>query len=139
MPDGEPAAGGVILCHSRTVSIPWASSLRRLNRWNPNMLLYWSFLEYASNEGYAYFDFGRSTPDEGTYKFKAQWGAKPEPLHWACYDSCPASGAVASLKPQPQTAAPQGKGREAAERVIQKTPLMLSRFLGSRLRRYISL
>ena len=27
-------------------------------------------------------DFGRSTPDEGTYKFKEQWGAEPVPLHW---------------------------------------------------------
>ena len=28
------------------------------------------------------FDFGRSTPGEGTFKFKEQWGAQPVPLHW---------------------------------------------------------
>jgi hypothetical protein len=28
------------------------------------------------------FDFGRSTPDSGPYRFKAQWGASPIPLHW---------------------------------------------------------
>jgi len=28
------------------------------------------------------FDFGRSTPGEGTYKFKEQWGAEPVALHW---------------------------------------------------------
>ena len=78
----EPAAGGVILCHSQTVSIPWASAHRHLNRWNPNMLLYWTFLEYAADQGYAFFDFGRSTPGEGTYRFKEQWGAKPAPLFW---------------------------------------------------------
>ena len=87
MPDGEPAAGGLILCHGKTVSIPWASSLRRMNRWNPNMLLYWTFLEYASNEGYEYFDFGRSTVGEGTYKFKEQWGAQPNALHWARFST----------------------------------------------------
>ena len=27
-------------------------------------------------------DFGRSTPAEGTYRFKAQWGAQPIPLYW---------------------------------------------------------
>ena len=27
-------------------------------------------------------DFGRSTPGEGTFKFKEQWGAVPVPLHW---------------------------------------------------------
>ena len=34
---------------------------------------------------YAFFDFGRSSEGEGTYKFKKQWGAKPTPLVW--YDS----------------------------------------------------
>lgn len=46
------------------------------------MLLYWSLLRYASDSGYKEFDFGRSTPGEGTYKFKEQWGAEPSPLYW---------------------------------------------------------
>ena len=25
---------------------------------------------------------GRSSPNEGTYRFKEQWGARPVPLHW---------------------------------------------------------
>ena len=33
------------------------------------------------SDGYRTFDFGRSTPDEGTFHFKKQWGAAP-PLHW---------------------------------------------------------
>ena len=39
MPSGEPAAAGIILCHPNVVSIPWASSLRRFNKFNPNMML----------------------------------------------------------------------------------------------------
>ena len=27
-------------------------------------------------------DFGRSTPGDGTYQFKEQWGAQPEQLEW---------------------------------------------------------
>ena len=46
------------------------------------MLLYWSLIEYACDGEFKYFDFGRSTPDEGTYKFKEQWGAKPASLYW---------------------------------------------------------
>ena len=46
------------------------------------MLLYWTMLEYACDNGYKTFDFGRSSPGEGTYKFKQQWGAEPHPLHW---------------------------------------------------------
>jgi len=51
MPDQTPAAGGILLCHPKTISVPWASSLRRYNRSNPNMLLYWGFLQYASDTG----------------------------------------------------------------------------------------
>jgi hypothetical protein len=46
------------------------------------MLLYWSVLKYGCQQGYRVFDFGRSTPGEGTFKFKGQWGAKPVPLYW---------------------------------------------------------
>jgi lipid II:glycine glycyltransferase (peptidoglycan interpeptide bridge formation enzyme) len=138
MPDGEAAAGGVILCHSSTVSIPWASALRRLNRWNPNMLLYWAFLEYAANHDYTWFDFGRSTPEEGTYRFKAQWGAQPEALHWTRFNALGKNGDNDLPVPEEDSDL-QGRGREKAEWMIQRMPLALSQWFGSRVRRYISL
>ncbi len=75
-------AAGVILCFRDTIEIPWASSLKQYNRFSPNMLLYWALIGYACDQGFEYFDFGRSSPEEGTYKFKEQWGAKPSPLYW---------------------------------------------------------
>ena len=33
-----------------------------------------------SSAGFAVFDFGRSTPNEGTFHFKKQWGAQPREL-----------------------------------------------------------
>jgi FemAB-related protein (PEP-CTERM system-associated) len=86
-PDSTPAAGGIILCHPAVVSIPWASSLRRFNRLNPNMLLYRGFLSFAAANRFPFFDFGRSTPEQGTFRFKKQWGAIPYDLHWANFDS----------------------------------------------------
>ncbi len=77
-----PTAAGLIFCFRDVVEIIWASSLREYNHLSPNMLLYWSILQHVTDSGYRYFDFGRSTPDEGTYKFKEQWGAKPRQLHW---------------------------------------------------------
>ena len=130
MPDGEPAAGGVILCHSQTVSMPWASALRHLNRWNPNMLLYWTFLEYAANQGYAFFDFGRSTPGEGTYRFKEQWGAKPEPLFW---QNISFNGSQA----EEQTI--EKSKFDKAIQYWQKLPVPVTRVFGPRIRKYISL
>jgi hypothetical protein len=46
------------------------------------MLLYWEALRTAIEQGYTTFDFGRCTEDGPTYRFKAQWGAEPAPLHW---------------------------------------------------------
>lgn len=75
-------AGGVLLSYGNTVEIPWASSLRRLNHLSGNMLLYWGAMAAACDGGFERFDFGRSSPDSGTYRFKAQWGGTPIPLHW---------------------------------------------------------
>jgi FemAB-related protein (PEP-CTERM system-associated) len=77
-----PVGAGLIICFKDTVYIPWASTLRKFNHLSPNMMLYWNFLKYAADCGFRRFDFGRSTPGEGTYKFKEQWGAKPTPLYW---------------------------------------------------------
>lgn len=80
--DGPPVASGFFTGFKDRVEIPWASSLRSHNRYKPNMLLYWTALEKACEKGYRVFDFGRSTPGEGTYTFKEQWGATPVQLHW---------------------------------------------------------
>ena len=79
---GQPVAAAFLSRFGKTMEIPWASSLRQFGALSPNMLLYWSVLSEACNQGCARFDFGRSTPDEGTYRFKQQWGAEPQPLYW---------------------------------------------------------
>jgi serine/alanine adding enzyme len=80
--ENHPVASGFLIGFKGTLEIPWASSLRAFNRYSPNMLLYWTVLGFAYERGYKVFDFGRSTPGEGTYKFKEQWGAQPVQLHW---------------------------------------------------------
>jgi serine/alanine adding enzyme len=77
-----PVAAGLTFETRGTVEIPWASSVKDFNALCPNHLLYWTILEGASERGCSTFDFGRSTPHEGTYKFKEQWGAQPVPLCW---------------------------------------------------------
>jgi len=75
-------AGGIVLAHRDTLEVPWASSLREYRTQCPNNLLYWRIIEHAIAEGFRTLDFGRSTPNEGTFQFKQQWGAAPRPLHW---------------------------------------------------------
>jgi FemAB-related protein (PEP-CTERM system-associated) len=127
---GEPAAGALVLSHGTTLTVPWASSLRRFNRQNPNMLLYWRLLSFAADGGYRLFDFGRSTPGEGTYRFKKQWGARDIPLVWR------------EFSPQGRERRSDGSrtpGRERLEALWTRMPLVLCNFLGPRIRRYVSL
>jgi serine/alanine adding enzyme len=78
----EPVAAGFTYRTGQMVQLPWASSIREFNSLCPNVLLYWDAIQYAHAAGAPVFDMGRSTPGEGTFKFKAQWGAAPVPLHW---------------------------------------------------------
>jgi serine/alanine adding enzyme len=80
--EGRPIAAGIGYRTGRLFEVPWASSIREYNALCPNHMLYWHAIESALGEGVEVFDFGRSTPGEGTFKFKAQWGAQPVPLHW---------------------------------------------------------
>jgi FemAB-related protein (PEP-CTERM system-associated) len=78
----QPVAAGVTFRTRGTVEVPWASSLREFNTYCPNHLVYWRAIESAVEAGCDTLDFGRSTPHEGTFHFKRQWGAEPVPLHW---------------------------------------------------------
>lgn len=138
MPDNKAVAAGIILCHPKVVSIPWASSLRRFNRLNPNMLLYWNFLNFAISHGYREFDFGRSTPEEGTFRFKKQWGAIPQFLHWADFKTVQPTVRI----PVPMAGQLDNQvlsHRKLAESILSKTPVALTTYLGSHIRKFISL
>ncbi len=78
----RPVAAAFLLGHGERLEIPWASSLREYNQMGVNMLLYWEVLRGAIEGSYRIFDFGRSSADSGTYRFKKQWGAEPRQLYW---------------------------------------------------------
>ncbi len=77
-----PAAAAFLIGYRQTIEIPWASSARKYNRFGVNMKLYWEVLKFSILQGYNVFDFGRSTIDGPTYKFKKQWGAEPRQCYW---------------------------------------------------------
>jgi FemAB-related protein (PEP-CTERM system-associated) len=79
---GDVIASGVLTWHRDSLEVPWASSIRDYRDLCPNNLLYWEAIRFAIGMGIKKFDFGRSTPDEGTYRFKKQWGARPVQLYW---------------------------------------------------------
>lgn len=79
---GEPVACALLLGYRDMLEIPWASTLREVNALGINMFMYRRILAFAIERGYGWFDFGRSTVDAGTYRFKQQWGAVPLPNRW---------------------------------------------------------
>lgn len=117
----EPVAAGFVFGFREVLEIPWASALRRFNTLAPNMLLYWSVLEFAVQQGFRQFDFGRCSPNEGTYKFKEQWGAKPAALYWQYW--------LANGRPLPDIS-PNNPKYQLAIQLWQKMPLGLTRLLG---------
>ena len=62
--------------------MPSASALRSARPLCANVLLYWHAMQHAIADGRTIFDFGRSTPGDGPFQFKRQWGAEPSPVAW---------------------------------------------------------
>jgi hypothetical protein len=126
----EAVASALLLGINKTLRNPWVSSLKKYAPLSPNMLLYLRMLEYACEHGYQAFDFGRSSPGEGTYIFKEKWGAAPVPLHWH-YISLDGS------LPNPESS---GKERfEMATHYWKKLPLIVTKLIGPSIRKHISL
>ncbi len=78
----EAVSAGFLVGHNQRLEIPWASTLRKVNKYGVNMYLYWNILSYAIKNKYTEFDFGRSSKDAGTLKFKKQWGGEKHQLYW---------------------------------------------------------
>jgi len=127
---GQSVAAGMIIRFKNIIEIPWASTLKKYNQFSPNMLLYWSFLEYACKNGHQYFDFGRSTPGEGTHRFKEQWGAKPFPMYW--------HNIVLNGRPAGNNGSEKSR-YETAIRYWKRLPLPISNMIGPYIRKHISL
>lgn len=118
--DGEPVAAGFLLHAPGVTLIPSASALREHNASACNMLLYWRCLERSIARGQHTFDFGRSSRDSGTHRFKAQWGASEHPAAW---QYCVRRGSASDMRPD------SGK----YDRVIaiwQRLPVWLTRLIG---------
>lgn len=93
----KPIAASFLIQYKDVCEIPWASSLKKFNRFSPNMLLYWESFKIAIERRCKQFDMGRCSPDGGTYRFKQQWGAQEKPLFW--YYVLPNSEGLPELNP----------------------------------------
>jgi FemAB-related protein (PEP-CTERM system-associated) len=121
---GKPVAAGFLLGFKDRLEIPWASSLRKHNRLGVNMLLYWEALKSAIDKGYRIFDFGRSTRNSSTYRFKLQWHPTERQLYWYYW--------LRSGETMPDLTPDNPKYRLAV-RLWRELPLAVTNFLGPRI------
>ena len=123
---GKAEAAAVVVSHGASVEVPWAVATLWGKRNAINMRLYWEMIRSAANNGHSHFDFGRSSVDSGTYRFKAQWGAKPHALHWHYWLSD--GGDVPTLNHS-------NPKYRAAIRAWQAMPLWCANLIGPRISR----
>ena len=70
-------AGVVLFKFKDTVSFEHGACIPKYLAVRPNHLLLWTAIEKACSEGYRYFDFGKTPPEnKGLLDFKSRWGAK---------------------------------------------------------------
>jgi len=124
----QPVAAAFLIGHRDTMEIPWASTIRDVNHLSMNMLLYWEVLKLAIAGKYRYFDFGRSSQDSGTFRFKRQWGASPRQTYWHYWlnhgQELPALN-------------PQNPKYAMAIKIWKRLPLPLTRLLGPPIVKYL--
>jgi FemAB-related protein (PEP-CTERM system-associated) len=117
---GLPVAAAILVHGPGTTEVPSASSLRAFNSTSANMVMYLHLLSRAIEKGQKQFDFGRSTLDSGTFRFKAQWGAKPHPSVWQYYVR---RGSIGEMRPD-------NAKFGLAIKMWQRLPVWLTRLIG---------
>lgn len=84
--DGKAIAGIVLFKFKDIVSFEHGASIPKYLAVRPNHLLLWTGIEMACSEGYHYFDFGKTLPEnKGLLDFKRRWGAKMYDLPYFYY------------------------------------------------------
>lgn len=124
----QPIAAAVFLAWNGTVIYKFGASEASAWSLRPNHLLFWHAIRTACEQGYRWFDFGRTdVGQEGLRNFKLSWGAAEEPLVYQTLGGKPGSASAA-----------EGLATRMLEPVIRRGPLLLCRASGEALYRYVA-
>jgi CelD/BcsL family acetyltransferase involved in cellulose biosynthesis len=120
----EPVAGAVFLAGARTMTYKYGASTPAYWRLRPNHLLFWTAMQSACQEGYRWFDFGRSNlSSHGLRAFKAGWAAQEQPLvYTSLTERAPKTGS--------------GRALSIAQAVMRRSPTWVCRASGELFYRY---
>lgn len=121
--DATPVAAAFITAHQQTLELPWSASLPEWRKKYSQVLMYWTLIRKAIEEGFRKVDLGRCTYSSGTYEFKRHWNPAERPLNWYYW--------LAPGVPMPQLG-PDSPKFKLASRIWQHLPLAVANGLGPR-------
>ena len=121
--------GMLVMGYKNMFSDLWVSTLRKYNDLCPNELLYWEAIKFACRNGFEYFDFGRSSINQGTFNFKKKWGAKPVPLYYQYYLN--RANSISQIN------AVQNSKYQLAIKIWKRLPLIIANRIGPIVVRYL--
>ncbi len=96
-------------------------------RLSPNNFLLWKVIEFSCENGYRYYDLGRSREGSGSFSFKKNMGTEPQPLHYQYF---------LNLETSIPNISPSNKKFSVVQNTWQKIPPSLARALGPKIVRY---
>lgn len=110
----------------------WGATLHERLQLRPNYLVYWELLKYASEQGFAYLDMGRSRTNSGASDFKGQWGGVSQPVYQQVAVRERAGGA-GSVTQRINSGGPM----QWVMRMWPRLPFPVVSYLGPKLRRHV--
>lgn len=116
--DQRCIAGALFLYWQDTFTYKYGASREDSLNYRPNNLIMWTAIQQACEQGFRYFDMGRTDPEnQGLRNFKSRWGAKETPLFYT------------SLKTDSDIAV-EDRFSNLMHSVIQKSPAWMCRLAG---------
>ena len=82
---GRAVSSVLSFCFRDTVLPTYGAGTERARTVAANDFMYWEVMRYAHARQLAWFDFGRSKVNSGSFEFKKNWGFEPEPLVYSYY------------------------------------------------------
>jgi len=116
--DHQCIAGAIFLNWQDTFTYKFGASMEHSLKYRPNNLIMWTAIKYAFEQGFRYFDMGRTDLENiGLRTYKGRWGAKETQLFYSIFKSKPGR-------------ATEGRLTQYMHHVIQRSPAWVCRFTG---------
>lgn len=128
---GSELIHGMVCLLSQDTFIPaYAAPQNQWRKKSINEVMFWHTIEWASEHGFRYYDFGADSPRQtGLLRFKEKWGGVPHPIPYYFYST------RGSALPNFDSSTP---GYELMRKLWRRMPTALSQPLGGWVTRQLS-